>query len=236
MSRTKFQPVTVTLSAATSRRLWQATLFKRRVADQAVEMVRIALLALFPPRTAEDWNDKSRMQGAWGYSLLLFHDFARHLWHRLTGRGADEGEYAAGAAGQPHQLTLMVPAGFMRWIEEIARGRRMSVPDATVYAIEYGLRVLDSGGSDADEVNQSLRRAWREILRAVWGRLKASIKSGRHLTTACTRPPKRQLSCSLEGVFRRRCPSTHLSYIAAFQGARSDPAASSVRRGGTCLA
>src|SRR5215208_748331 len=105
MGRTKFQPVTVTLSAATFGRLWQATLFKKRVADQAVEMIRIALLALFPPRTPEEWKDKSRMQGAGRYRLLLYYDFARHLWHRLTGRGTDEGEYAAGGAGQSHQLT-----------------------------------------------------------------------------------------------------------------------------------
>ena len=179
MSRTKFQPIAVTLPAATFRRLWQRTPFKGRVADEAVEMVRIALLELFPPRKPEDWNDKSRMQGAGKYRLLLFYDFARHLWHRLAGGEADEWEYAAGGAGQPHQLTLMIPAGFMRWIEEVARGRRMAVPDATAYAVEYGLRVLDSAGSSGGEVNRNLRRVWREILRAVWDRLKDSIKPRR---------------------------------------------------------
>ena len=183
MSRTKFQTVTVTLPAATFRRLRQGAINKassRRVADQAVEMIRIALLALFPPRTPEDWKDKSRMQGAGRHMLLLYYDFARHLWRRLTGRETDEGEYAAGGAEQSYRLTLMIPAGFMRWIEEVARGKQMSIPDAAAYAVEYGFRVLDSRGSDeARDANQNLRRAWREILRAVWKRLRASIKPRR---------------------------------------------------------
>ena len=178
MSRTKYQPVTVTLPAATFGRLWQGTLFKRRVADQAVEMIRVALLALFPPRTPEDRNDKSRMQGAGRHMLLLYYDFARHLWHRLTGRETDEGEHAAGGAERSYQLTLKVPAGFMRWLEELARGRQVSVPDAAAYAVEYGLRVLDAQGSAAD-VNQGLRQVWRDILRAVWRRSKAFVKPGR---------------------------------------------------------
>jgi hypothetical protein len=178
MSRTKYQPVTVTLPAATFSRLWQGTIFKRRVADQAVEMIRIALLALFPPRTPEEREDKSKMQGAGRHMLLLYYDFARHLWRRLMGRETSEGGYAAVGTGQSYQLTLMVPAGFMRWIEEVARGRQMSVPDAAAYAVEYGLRVLDSQGSAAD-VNQGLRQVWRDILRAVWRRLKASVKPRR---------------------------------------------------------
>jgi hypothetical protein len=142
-------------------------------------MIRIALLTLYPPRTPEEWNDKSRMQGAGRHILLLSYDFAGHVLHKLTGRETDEGEYVADGAKQSCRLTLMIPAGFMRWIEEIARGRGVAVPDATAYAVEYGLRVLDSQGSSAGDVNRNLRRAWREILRAVWNRLKASIRPHR---------------------------------------------------------
>jgi len=177
--REKYQAVTVTLPAATLGRLRQGVFNKRRVADQAVEMIRIALLALFPPRTPEEWKDTSRMQGVGKYLLLLSYDFARHVLHKLTGRGTDEREYAADGPGQSYRLTLIIPAGFMRWIEEIARGRQMAIPDATAYAVEYGFRVSDSQGSSAGDVNQNLRRAWGEILRAVWDRLKASVKPRR---------------------------------------------------------
>jgi len=67
------------------------------------------------------------------------------------------------------QVTLKIPIGLLRWIEKIAISNQSTIPEATVYAIEYGLRVLDSQGG-AEGVGD-LRKLWRDILRSIWKRL-----------------------------------------------------------------
>ena len=166
MWRAKYQKVTVTLSATTFSRLEQTAFNKGRVADHAVEKIRVAIFELFPPRNPDDWRDKSRYQGAWKHILLIWYDLICHVLRKWTGRQINQEKYAANDAKQPFQLTLKIPMGLMKWIEEIARSRQMTIPEATVYGIEYGLQVLDSQGSP-EEVDQKLRRTWRDIWRAI---------------------------------------------------------------------
>ena len=167
MGFVQYQKVNVTLSAATFSRLEQAAPFnKRRVADQAIEAIRAALFTIYPPHTPEEWKDRGRYQGAGRYTLLVCYDFVCYFLRNWTNTDADPERYPKHASEQPAQITLRIPIGLMKWIEEISRSQRSSISEATVYAIEYGLRVLDSQGS-ADEAREGLRKVWRDILVAI---------------------------------------------------------------------
>jgi hypothetical protein len=169
MWRTKYQKVTVTLSATTFSRLEQSAFNERRVADHAVEKIRVAIFEIFPPHKPDEWKDKSRYQGAWKHILLLWYDLICHVLRKWTGREVDRKKDDAHDVKQSFQLTLQIPTGLMKWIEEIARNKQTTIPEATVYAIEYGLQVLDSQGSP-EEVDQKVRHTWRDIWRAIWSR------------------------------------------------------------------
>jgi hypothetical protein len=80
--------------------------------------------------------------------------------------------YANHVSHEPVQITLKIPIGLLRWIEKIARSNQSTTPEATVYAIEYGLQVLDSQEASAE----GLRRIWRDIFHAIRKRL---VKVGR---------------------------------------------------------
>ena len=162
-----YQETKVTLSAATFSRLERGNPFnKRRVADQALEVIRVAVYTMYPPRTPEEWKDRSRYQGAGRNMLLFWYDLVCYLLRKLIGRADELGSYTNNVAKQPVQITLKIPIGLFRWIEKIARDKQSTLPDATIYAIEYGFRVLDS-----QEVGEgALRRVWRDILRAIWKR------------------------------------------------------------------
>jgi hypothetical protein len=169
MWKSSYQKVPVVLSSTTFSRLEKAAFNQRRVADHAVERIRVAIFEMFPPRGPDDWKDKSRYHGAWRYSLVLSCDLICHVLHKLIGREANREEYDAGDAESSVQLTLKIPTGLMKWIAEIAREMQMTIPEATVYAIEYGIRVLDSKGSP-EEKEEKLRQSWRDIWRAIWSR------------------------------------------------------------------
>jgi hypothetical protein len=140
-----YQEVKVTLSAATFSRLEQGNPFnKRRVADQAIEAIRVAVYTMYPPRTPEEWKDRSRFQGAVKSVLLIWYDLVCYLLRKLISRHDEFG--ANHVSDQPAQITLKIPIGLMSWIDQIAHSRQSPIPDATVYAIEYGLRVLELQG------------------------------------------------------------------------------------------
>ena len=163
-----YQEVNVTVTSATFSRLKQGNPFnKRRVAEQAIEVIRVAVYAMYPPRTPEEWKDRSRYQGAGRHILLFWYDLVCYLLSRLMDRDDDPGN-ANHVSDQATHLTLKIPNGLLNWIEKIARSRQSTIPEATVYAIEYGLRVLDSQGG-ADGVKR-LRRVWRDIFHAIRGR------------------------------------------------------------------
>jgi hypothetical protein len=96
----RYQEVDVTLSAATFSRLEQGNPFnKRRVADQAIEVIRVALYTMYPPRTPEEWKDRSRFQGARRQFLLVCYDSACYMLHKLVGRGDENKKYAKACLG-----------------------------------------------------------------------------------------------------------------------------------------
>ena len=84
-------------------------------------------------------------------------------------RDDDPGRYANDVSERLAQLTLKIPIVLVKWIKKVARCQRSTIPEATVYAIEYGLRVLDSQVG-AEGAGEGLRRVWRDILRAIWQR------------------------------------------------------------------
>jgi len=174
MWRVQYQQVTVTLSAATINRLEREPFNKARVADHAVEKIRLALFTIFPPRTPAERKDRSRMQGFVRYAILTLYDGVCFVWRNWTGRTAGQESYAARASAEPINLTLNIPTGLVKWIEEIARRRQSTVPDATVYAIEYGIWLDSQGG--AEEAGQRLRQEWHDFLRAIWKRLFVQVK------------------------------------------------------------
>jgi len=162
----QYQEVNVTVTSATFSRLKQANPFnKRRAAEQAIEVIRVAVYAMYPPRTPEEWKDRSRYQGAGRHILLFWYDLVCYLLRKLTGRNDDPGRYANHVSDQPTHLTLKIPIALMSWIEKIARSRQSTISEATVYAIEYGHRVLDSQGG-GDGVKR-FRRVWRDIFHAI---------------------------------------------------------------------
>ena len=162
----QYQKVNVTLSAATFSRLERGNPFnKRRVSEQAMETIRVALLTMYPPRTPEEWNDRSRYQGAGWYMLLMSYDIVCYLLRKLMGGNDDFGS-SNRESDQPVQVTLKIPTGLMSWIEKVALSRQSTIPEATVYAIEYGFQVLDSQGG-AKEGAERLRSVWRDIFNAI---------------------------------------------------------------------
>ena len=165
----QYQEVNVTVTSATFSRLKQANPFnKRRVAEQAIEVIRVAVYAMYPPRTPEEWKDRSRYQGTGRHILLFWYDLVCYLLSRFLDRDDDPGRDANHVSEQPTHLTLKIPNGLVSWIEKIARSRQSTIPEATVYAIEYGHRVLDSQGG-AEGVKR-LSRVWRDIFHAIRGR------------------------------------------------------------------
>lgn len=158
----QYQEVNVTLTAATFSRLERGNPFnKRRVGEQAIEVIRVAVNAMYPPRTPEEWKDRTRYEGSGRHILLTFYDIVCYLLRRLMGRKDDPGKHTDYVSDQPVQITLKIPIGLMSWIEKIARSKQSTIPEATVYAIEYGLRVLDS--QRPEEAAESLRKIWRHI-------------------------------------------------------------------------
>jgi len=173
MGFVQYQEVNVTLSAATFSRLEHANPFnKRRVAEQAIEAIRVALYTMYPPRTPEEWKDRSSFQGMGKNFLFFWYDLVCYLPRKLMGSNDDPGRDANHVSDQPVQLTLKIPIGLLRWIEKIARSKQSTIPEATVYAIEYGHQVLDSQGSSKER----LREVWRDIFHAVRKRI---VKGGR---------------------------------------------------------
>lgn len=163
----RYQEVDVTLSAATFSRLERGNPLKRRVNEQAIEAIRAAVFTLFPPRTPEEWKDRNRYQGTLRHALLWAYDMICYLIRKLTGGDDALGRNANHGSQQPVQITLKIPTGLMSWIEKIARSNQSTIPEATVYAIEYGFRVFDSNRKDGAG---GLRKVWREIFQAIFKR------------------------------------------------------------------
>lgn len=162
----KYKEVNVTLSASTFSRLEQSNPFnKHRVSEQSLEVIRVAVYTMYPPRTPEEWKETSRFQGFGRYVLLSCYDIVCYLLRRLVGRD-DKNERSP---DEPVQVTLKIPIGLLRWIEKIAVSNQSTIPEATVYAIEYGHRVLDAQGG-AEGVTD-LRRVWRDIFHAIGKRI-----------------------------------------------------------------
>lgn len=164
----QYQEVNVTLSSATFSRLEQGNPFnKRRVAEQAIAAIGVAVNTLYPPRTPEEWEDSSRYQGTGRHVLLLWYDMLFYLLRRLMGRNDQPGGAGLRVSGDAVQITLKIPLGLLGWIEKLARDNQSTIPEATVYAIEYGLRVLDAQDSSED----GLRRVWRDIFNTLRKRI-----------------------------------------------------------------
>ncbi|HSE24962.1 MAG TPA: hypothetical protein VLB68_25100 [Pyrinomonadaceae bacterium] len=167
MGFVRYQDVTVTLSAATRSRLEQSNPFnKDRVSEQAVEAIRVALYTIYPPRTAEDWKDTTRFQGVGKTFLLFGYDIFSYLRRRLF--GSNEPERYPEVSERSGQITLQIPNGLVKWIEQISHDHRTTIPEATVYAIEYGLKVLET---QPDVDREGLGRIWRDIFRALRDRM-----------------------------------------------------------------
>jgi len=167
MGFVRYRDVSVNLSAATRSKLEQSNPFnKDRVAEQAVEAIRVALYMIYPPRTVEDWKDRTRSQGSGKTFLLFVYDIVSYLGRRLI--GSKEPERYPEVSERSDPVTLHIPIGLAKWIEEIARDHRITIPEATVYAIEYGLKVLETQTA-ADR--QGLDGIWRDIFRALRHRM-----------------------------------------------------------------
>jgi hypothetical protein len=164
----QYQEVDATLSSATISRLEQGNPFnKRRIGQQAIAVIEIAVNTMYPPRTPEEWKDRSRYQGTGRHVLLLWYDLVCYLVRRLVGRNGGFATDAGHVVDEAVQITLKIPLGLLHWIEKIAGINQSTIPEATVYAIEYGLRVLDSQeGSEA-----GLRRVWRDIFQTICKRI-----------------------------------------------------------------
>ena len=74
---------------------------------------------------------------------------------------------------EPVQVTLKIPIGLLRWIEKIAESNQTTIPEATIYAIEYGHRVLDSQGGS--EGVKDLGRLWRDIFDSILKRIVKAV-------------------------------------------------------------
>lgn len=158
-----YQLIKVTLSNATFHRLQQANPFnKDRAAQNAIDVIRIALLTMYPPQTPEDWKDKSRFPSPTRTMLRFLYDVVCYLLRKVIGRTDGLDSFADAECAQ---LTLKIPVALIKWIEKIAQEQRITLAEATVYAIEYGHRVSDS--QDPEDV----RKVWRDIIQTIWKRL-----------------------------------------------------------------
>ena len=166
MWRIKYQQITVTLSATTCKKLADPFSGYSRLADSAVEKIRHAVFHLFPRRTSEEQRDYSRYQGAFRYAFLVGYDLICSIIRRWIGREPYWGK--PDNIEEPLKVTLNIPIGLMKWIEQIAHDRQMSIPDATVYAVEYGIKVLNSQGTP--EKQEELKQMWRDVWRRTWNR------------------------------------------------------------------
>ena len=166
MGSVRYKEIKVTLSAATFSRLEQANPFNRgRAADQAIEVIRAALYTMYPPRTPDEWRDARKFQGIGRHILIFCYDVVCYLLRKLMGRDDDRGRYPNEVAQPFVALTLKIPIGLVHCIEKVAQDQASTIPEATVYAIEYGHRVLDS----QDPLDG--RKIWRDIRCAIWKRL-----------------------------------------------------------------
>lgn len=169
MWRVKYQHVTVILSGETMARLKEGTPFSdKRVPDHAIEMLRIALFKLFPPKTPDEWKDLSRYQGFLKPHWHFWFDLACHKMSNLIGRKTSLDWYARNDVEPTGQLTLQVPLGLMKWVEEISRSKRVTISEAAAYAIEYAYREV-MPKKRARNTDRG-RHNWRSVLRYVWGR------------------------------------------------------------------
>jgi hypothetical protein len=167
----QYKEVNVTLSASTFSRLEQSNPFnKRRVAEQAIEVIRVAVYTMYPPQTPEEWKETSRFQGFGRYFLLSCYDIVCYLLRKLVGKD-DKNERSP---DEPVQVTLKIPIGLLRWIEKIAVSNQSTIPEATVYAIEYGHRVLDS--QRGSEGVKDVGRLWRDIFHSILKRIVKAVR------------------------------------------------------------
>ena len=172
MASVGYQEVTVTLSAVTFSRLQQTNPFnKDRAAESAIDVIRVALLTMYPPHTPEEWKDKSRFPSPTRTVLRFLYDIVCYLPRRLIGRTNALEDFADDAVDESAQLTLKIPVALIKWIEKIAQEQGSTLPEATVYAIEYGHRVSDSHGPE------DARKVWRDIIQMIQKRLFSSFRN-----------------------------------------------------------
>ena len=166
MWQIKYSQITVTLSAAICEKLADPFSGYSRLADSAVERLRIAILDIFPHRTPEERRDKSQYHGAWRYPLLIWYDLVCSVFRRLIGQEPYWGK--PDNIEEPQKIVLNIPIGLMKWVEQIAHDRKMSISEAMVYAIEHGIKVLDSQRNP--EKQEEFKQMWRDVWRSIWSR------------------------------------------------------------------
>ena len=170
MGSVDYQPVTVTLSSATFARLQQANPFnKDRAADNAIGVIRIALLTMYPPQTPDEWKDKSRFPSPTRTTLHFLYDVGCYLLRKVIGRTDVLANVSNDIVDASAELTLKIPVALVKWVEKIAHEQGITLSEATVYAIEYGHRVSDSHGPE------DVRKVWRDIVQIIQKRLFSSF-------------------------------------------------------------
>ncbi|HEX7295389.1 MAG TPA: hypothetical protein VF251_06525, partial [Pyrinomonadaceae bacterium] len=130
-----------------------------------------ALFNMYPPHTPDEWKDKSRFPSPTRTFLRFSYDVVCYLLRKLTGRTDDVRNDSNDVTDASVQLTLKIPVALIKWIEKVAQEQARTLPEATVYAIEYGHRVLDSDRAE------DVRKVWRDILHLIW---KRSVKASRN--------------------------------------------------------
>jgi hypothetical protein len=167
MRQCQYHQIMVSLPPAVMSRLAQSAIPDRtRLADWAVELIRIALFNIFPPHTPAEWNQRARFEGICQHLLHRSYSLFRFQLRAIFGEAVPERKNEAVGASERQSLKLIIPAGLMKWVKEIARIRQSTIPEATVYAIEYGLQELTSRRCSQD-ANYELRQTWREIFHAI---------------------------------------------------------------------
>src|SRR4030095_10155426 len=119
MWKEQYQEVPVVLSGATLKRLEQPCPNKRRVPDYAVELIRVAIFQMFPPKPTEDWRDRGGLS-AFRAPLLLSYDYICFALRRGSGRGVDSNEEDGKDTKPQRELTLKIPVNLIKWIDRIA--------------------------------------------------------------------------------------------------------------------
>lgn len=164
MSSADYQQINVTLSTATFSRLQQANPFNNaRAADNAIDVIRVALLTMYPPRTPGDWKDKSRFPSPTRTVLRFLYDVVSYPLRKVTGRTDDLPKNKNDVSDASAQLTLKIPVALIKWIEKVAEEQQSTLPEATVFAIEYGHRVFDSHPAGA----KAFGKVWSDIVHAI---------------------------------------------------------------------